>query len=90
MENEFENKPVVGLHKVDPLWHLHLARPDVTKLVKNDAQSVPMIKARLEKKTDTAIEAIYFLRKAARATVNSCWLTSLTETDGIFSERISQ
>jgi len=89
MEKEFENKPVVGLHKVDPLWHLHLARPDVTKLVKNDAQSVPMIKARLEK-TDTAIESIYFLRKAARATVNSCWLTSLTETDGIFSERISQ
>ena len=37
MEKEFENKPVVGVHKVDPLWHLHLARPDVTKLVKNDA-----------------------------------------------------
>ena len=33
--------------------------------------------------------SIYFLRKAARVTVNSCWLTSLTETDGIFSERIS-
>merc|ERR550532_749926 len=26
-----------------------------------------------------------FLRKAARAMVNSCWLTSFTETDGIFS-----
>ncbi len=49
MENEFENKPVVGVHKVDPRRHLHLTRPDVTKLVKNDAQSVPMIKARLEK-----------------------------------------
>ena len=49
MEKEFENKPVVGLHKVDPLWHLHFTRPDVTKLVKNDAQRVPMIKARLEK-----------------------------------------
>ena len=27
-KQEFENQPVVGLHKVDSLWHLHLARPD--------------------------------------------------------------
>ena len=26
-KQEFENQPVVGLHKVDSLWHLHLARP---------------------------------------------------------------
>ena len=25
---KLENQPVVGLHKVNPLWHLHLARPD--------------------------------------------------------------
>ena len=28
LATELENQPVVGLHKVNPLWHLHLARPD--------------------------------------------------------------
>ena len=24
---QFENQPVVGVYKVEPLWHLYLARP---------------------------------------------------------------
>ena len=97
----FENQPVVSLHQVDPLWHLNLATPDnvakcelVKSGLKREIMHCAMILKPL-KRGELGADTTHndginlLLRKAARARVNSCWLTSLTETDGIFSERIS-
>ena len=73
-----ENQPDVSLHQVDPLWHLHLAM-----ILK------PLERGKSGADTTHNDGINLLLWKAARAMVNSCWLTSLTKTDGIFSERIS-
>ena len=65
---QFENQPVVGVYKVEPLWHLYLARPG----------NVQCCSARIDRVAH--IDRINL--HLEEAMVDSCWLTSLTETDG--------
>ena len=87
---QFENQPVVavGLHKVKPLWHLYLAkhgnvqcchvRIDKVAKKRKDALCHNKDRLKIREETPTSIGSTYILRKAM---VDSCWLTSLTETD---------
>ena len=81
---QFENQPVVavGLHKVEPLWHLYLARHGnvqcchvrIDKVAKKRKDALCHNKDRLKirEETPTSIGSTYILRKAM---VDYCCLT---------------